>query len=236
MKRKEFIKTILGTSILFSMDGFSSIVNGISNMNQEHNNSSKFATFGAIHLNNTSLIKSTHFWTKIVGMKLRKTSGNMAEFGTGDKTLVVVHETAKKAFQKGYSGLYHLAIHAPNEADFASMLNRLVVNNYPFSPVDHTMSKSIYLDDPDGINVEFALETPERFKRVITEGGLRMEDSEGNIKSASDYLDLNEVMKALVDKDVTKTISNETYIGHLHLYANNVEKSNTFCWFSWVFS
>ncbi|MFI1744843.1 VOC family protein [Thalassobellus sediminis] len=228
MKRNHFIKTVFGASILTTMEGFSSIANALSHMNQEHSNSSKFASFGAIHLKNTNLKKSTIFWTKIVGMKLRKSSGTIAKFGTETQTLVVVHQTAKTHFKKGYSGLYHLAIHAPNEAEFASMINRLLVNNYPFSPVDHTMSKSVYLDDPDGINVEFALETPKRFKRVVTQGGLRIEDSNGNIKSASDYLDLNEVMKSLVNKDVTKIISDETYIGHLHLYANNVEKSNTF--------
>jgi len=48
-----------------------------------------------IHLNNTNLQKSTQFWTKIVGMELRKTSANSAEFGTENKTLVVVHQTAK---------------------------------------------------------------------------------------------------------------------------------------------
>lgn len=198
------------------------------NEKKEHDNSGEFASFGAIHLNNTNLEKSTLFWTKVVGMKLRRASGNMAEFGTENKTLVVIHEIAKTHFKKGYSGLYHFAIHAPNKAAFSSMLYRLVVNNYPYSPVDHTMSKSIYLYDPDGINIEFALETPERFKRVVTEGGLRIEDSEGNIRSASDYLDVNEEFTDLADNDINKTISINTYLGHVHLYANNVENSNAF--------
>jgi len=228
MKRKKFIKTILGTLTFITMDGFSSIAHAISNTNQENNNLNDFTSFGAIHLNNTSLVKSILFWTKIVGMKLRNTSNNIAEFGTETQTLVVVHQTVKKPFQKGYSGLYHFAIHAPNEAEFASMLHRLNVNNYPYSPVDHTMSKSLYLDDPDGINLEFTLETPERFKRVITQGGIKMEDSDGNIKNASAYLDQNEVMKHLVDKDVNKIISKDTYLGHIHLYANNVDNSNKF--------
>ncbi|WP_308991864.1 VOC family protein [Mariniflexile litorale] len=198
------------------------------NSNKFNSNSSDFASFGAIHLNITNIEKSTLFWTKIVGMKLRKTSGNMAEFGSVSRTLVVVHETAKKPFTKGYSGLYHVAIHAPNKVEFASMLNRLAINNYPFTPVDHTMSKSLYLDDPDGINIEFTLETPKRFKRMHSDGGLRIEDSEGNIKSATDYLDIKEVLKDLVDNDIDKMISEDSNIGHLHLYANSVEKSTEF--------
>lgn len=191
MERKTFLKKLLGgatlitTSTLVSMDGFSTIVNALSHDNKDNNNSSEFATYGAIHLNITDLERTRLFWTQIVGMIERKSSSNWAEFGTAEKTLVVVHQAAKAPFQKGYSGLYHFAIHAPNIVEFAHMVNRLNAHRYPYSPIDHTMSKSIYLDDPDGINVEFALETPERFKRVITEGGLRMEDSEGNIDRKS---------------------------------------------------
>jgi len=195
---------------------------------QNLNTPSEFASFGPIHLNNTNLEKSALFWTKIVGMKLRKAAFNVAEFGTDTQTLVVVHETAKTAFKKGYSGLYHFAIHAPNKEEFASMLHRLVVNKYPYSPVDHTMSKSIYLDDPDGINIEFTLETPERLNKVIIEGGLKMEDCEGNIKNASIHLDTKDILKDITNTNVNTLISEGTYIGHIHLYAKNIEDSNAF--------
>lgn len=234
MERKTFLKSLLGgatlitASTLIAMDGFSSIVNALSHDNNNNNNSSDFATYGAIHLNITNIKKATFFWTKIVGMKLREASGIRAEFGTETKTLVVVHETAKKPFQKGYSGLYHFAIHAPNVAEFASMINRLNVNRYPYSPIDHTMSKSIYLDDPDGINIEFTLETPERFKRVVTTGGLKIEGADGIVRSASERLNVNEVLNAVNDKNFSKDLSDDSYIGHVHLYANNVEKSNEF--------
>ncbi len=228
MQRAEFLKGLFSASIFFTMDGFSSLVNATNNADSAPTDPNEFVSYGAIHLNNTNLEKATHFWTQVVGMKLLKSSAEIAEFGTENKTLVVVHQTAKNRFQKGYSGLYHFAIHAPNEGEFARMLNRLIENNYPFSPVDHTMSKSIYIDDPDGINVEFTLETPERFKRLIPQGGLKIEDSEGNIRSASGYLDINEVLNKLVDRDLNKLISNDTYMGHIHLYATNVQDSNAF--------
>ena len=161
-------------------------------------------------------------------MKQRKTSETIAEFGTETRTLIVVHQTTTTSFKKGYSGLYHLAIHAPNSAAFASMVHRLNINKYPYAPIDHTMSKSIYLDDPDGINIEFTLETPERYKRIITTNGIKIEGTDGIVRSASEHLDVNEVLKALEDKDLNKIISKDTYIGHLHLYANNVEQSDRF--------
>lgn len=211
-----------------SMDKFSSIVHAVSNTNQEHNNSSEIASFGAIHLNNTSLEKATEFWTKIVGMKLRDSTNEMAEFGSENKTLIVAHQTAKAAFKEGYSGLYHFAIHPPTKQEFAKMLYRLLVNNYPCSPTDHTMSKSVYLKDPDGITIEFTLETPERFKRVLSTGGLKIEGTDGIIRAASTGLDVEGVLKNLLDKDLSTIISDEAKIGHFHLYTNNVEKSDAF--------
>lgn len=228
MKRKKFVANMISASLLFSMDGFSSIAHTMSETDPKQIDTSEFATFGAIHLNITNLKKSTSFWTEIVGMKLRSSSENQAEFGTKNKTLVVVHQAANSKFKKGFSGLYHFAIHAPNEEEFAQMLYRLMAKKYPYSPVDHTMSKSIYLDDPDGINVEFTLETPQRFKRVVTDNGFGMEDADGNIRNVSDQLDVNEVMSHLKHQDANRLISDDTYMGHIHLYANNVDASNKF--------
>lgn len=231
MHRKKFITGILGTSLFIAMDGFSSVINAISvseNSNHTDSNAELFITFGTVHLNNTSLNKSVDFWTKIAGMKLRHITDEFAEFGTESKTLVVVHQAAKTPYKEGYSGLYHFAIHATDKHEFAKMLYRIMKNNYPCSPTDHTMSKSIYLNDPDGITIEFALETPERFKRVISEGGLKMEGSDGILRSASARLNVNEVLNDLKDMNMTNTISDGCKIGHIHLYANNVEHSNAF--------
>jgi catechol 2,3-dioxygenase len=228
MSRNEFIKTILGATVLVSTDSFSYIMGAASPNDDPMTDATDFATFGVVHLNNTDLEKSISFWTKIAGMKLRRSTSEMAEFGTETHPLVVVHQSAKTPFQEGYSGLYHFAIHMPDKQAFAKSLYRLQENRYPFSPIDHTMTKSLYLKDPDGITIEFALETPELFKRVITSGGLRMEATDGSIRSASAPLDENEVLKSLTDKDLDKTIQPDAKIGHVHFYAQDVTKSNDF--------
>lgn len=232
MERKRFIKTIIGsTALLLTMDGLTAFTSAISLEKSnalDAENSDEIASFGAIHLNNTSIEKATNFWIDIIGMKLRSKSDNMAEFGTENETLVVVHKSATTAFQEGYSGLYHFAIHLPNKEEFAKAIYRLQQNKYSFSPIDHTMTQSLYLTDFDNVMVELALETPERFKRVITEGGLFMEDADGTIRGASAPLDTDEILKSLVDKDLSMIMSNETKIGHIHFYANSVENNNTF--------
>ncbi len=185
-------------------------------------------TFGAVHLNNTNLKVAIEFWTNVVGMKLRSTSGEFAEFGSESGTLVVVHQAARSAFEEGYSGLYHYAIHAPNKVEFARMIQRLIDNQYSFSPVDHTMSKSIYLRDPDSVLLEFVLETPERFRRVISVNGLFMEDTDGTIRGASDALNVYEQLKALPDKNMDVSVHPDTKIGHIHFYAGDLDKTNAF--------
>lgn len=228
MGKKDFLKGIIGVSSLMNLGGFQISKSLANSIKIEENTNDLFATFGAIHLNNTNLEKAISFWTIIVGMKLRYSSKEIAEFGTEAETLVVVHQSAKAPFKEGYSGLYHFAIHAPNKNEFAKMLYRLLAHNYPCSPTDHTMSKSVYLTDPDGITVEFTLETPERFKRVITERGLGMEDADGTIRPGSARLNVDEVLEYLNDKDLSKSIAVGTRIGHIHLYAKDVKQLNDF--------
>lgn len=228
MSRTEFLKSLIGASQLISTDGFSYIMGAAAPNNVPKTAATDFASFGVVHLNNTDLEKAIGFWTKIAGMKLLRATADMAEFGTEKRSLVVAHQSARTPFQEGYSGLYHFAVHLPDKHEFAKSLFRLQENRYPFSPIDHTMTKSLYLKDPDGITIEFALETPELFKRVITSGGLKMEASDGSIRSASARLDENEVLKSLKDKDLGKIIHPDAKIGHVHFYAQDVVKSNDF--------
>lgn len=186
-----------------------------------------FITMGAIHLNNTSLEKSIEFWTKIIGMKLRKRAETTAEFGSENKTLVVVHETADKPFVSGYSWLYHFAIHLKSKEEFSKMLYRVMVHKYPCSPTDHTMLKSVYLNDPDGIGVEFALETPERYKAMVPWTFL-VEDTDGSTRRAVASLDVEDALSSLADEDITTIISDEAKIGHVHLYAKDLYSLNEF--------
>jgi catechol 2,3-dioxygenase len=227
MTRIDFIKSLLGASALVSADSFSYLMAAAPDGDPE-TGATDFASFGVVHLNNTDLQKSIGFWTKIVGMKLRRATAEMAELGTESRPLVVVHQSAKTPFQEGYSGLYHFAIHLPDKQAFAKSLFRLKENHYPFSPIDHTMTKSLYLKDPDGITIELALETPELFKRVITSGGLQIEATDGSVRPASAHLDENAVLKSLNDKDLAKIMHPDAKIGHVHFYAQDVTASNDF--------
>jgi len=53
------------------------------------------------------------------------------------------------------NGLHHFVIHVPTEAELASVINRLNEREYPYSPVDHAMSKAVTFEDLNGITVQY---------------------------------------------------------------------------------
>ena len=229
MQRKSFLKGMLATAALGALGSWSTKGITSSLTNQTKNMTKELATFGAVHLNITNLERSVSFWKDFIGLKVRNVTTEYTELGTDKNTLVVLYPTAKTGFKNGYSGLYHLAIHPSNEGEFARVLARLIQKRYPISPTDHTMSKAIYMEDPDGITVEVTLETPERLERVeFGNRGPVAIDKDGTVRSASAPLDVASVLKALPDNDVNKLLPDDTKVGHIHLYVSHLDAANNF--------
>ena len=171
MQRKKFIKGVLATVALGALGRLTTAATTNQHTNQAKTMAQELATFGAVHLNITNLERSISFWKDYIGLNVRNVTTEYTELGTDKNTLVVLYPTAKTPFKNGYSGIYHLAIHPSNEGEFARVLARLIAKRYPISPTEHTMSKAIYMEDPDGITVEITLETPERLERLDFSNG-----------------------------------------------------------------
>jgi catechol 2,3-dioxygenase len=185
-------------------------------------------TFGAVHLDVTDLNRSTAFWRDVVGLVERSSGGDRVELGTAEETLISLYGGAKTGFQHGFSGIYHPAIHAPTEADFARIVLRLLQAGWHIAPTDHVFSKAIYLLDPDGITVEITLETPERMQSVQYGGRtMLVMDKDGVPRSGRDRLDLNLVLQSLSGNDNARVV-NGTRVGHVHLYGSDVNASYEF--------
>ncbi|HEY8591092.1 MAG TPA: VOC family protein [Naasia sp.] len=184
-------------------------------------------TFGAVHLDVTDLKRSTAFWRDVIGL-VERSSGDHVELGTETETLISLHPGAVAGFQSGFSGIYHPAIHAPSEADFARIVLRLLRAGWRISPTDHVFSKAIYLSDPDGITVEITLETPERFDSIqYGDRSLIVVDRNGVPRSGRDRLDLDAVLDTLTEDDDAPVVEG-TRIGHVHLYGSDIQTSYDF--------
>jgi catechol 2,3-dioxygenase len=236
MERRMFIRTIVTGAIgITALSAFRNFTNSSKPQEElpfnikKKNMTQELATFGAVHLNVTNLQRSVSFYTDNIGMKVRAETAEYTELGTDNNTLVVLYPTAKTPFKNGYSGIYHLAIHPSNEGEFARVLARLMAKRYPISPTDHTMSKAIYMTDPDGITVEITLETPQRLERVeFGNRGPIAIDKDGTVRSASAPLDVSSVLKALPDNDINQPLPDDTKVGHIHLYVSNLDETNQF--------
>ena len=194
--------------------------------------SAELATFGPVHLDVTDSDQSLAFWRDLVGLQLRGREDGALRLGTADETLLVLHPGATSPARRGHAGLYHLAIHLPSEGEFARVLARLFDRRTFMSPTDHVMSKAIYLDDPDGIGLEFTLETPERLGSMRMTGpgfaGIEIYDAQGRRRSGREPLDVREVLAALPDNDLARPLPAGTTIGHMHLHVGDIAASHRF--------
>lgn len=172
----------------------------------------------------TDLKVSTHFWTVAFGFRVRNATETSVSLGTNKRDLVVLHSGAEQTAQQGYMGMYHLAIGVPDQAELARLYARFVALGLHVSPVDHLTSKSLYLADPDGLEVEFALETPERLRTYHgVKNGCVMTDVNGNLHSGRDRLNVQTELSPARDADLKAHLSEDTFLSHLHLRVPKLE-------------
>ncbi|HEV7416635.1 MAG TPA: hypothetical protein VGN98_10760 [Tianweitania sediminis] len=81
-------------------------------------------SFGPVHLEVTDLSRTSMFGERLFGFVSRTGENDSVEIGAASETLIVLHAGARTPAQQGNSGLHHLAIHTPNERDFARLLKR----------------------------------------------------------------------------------------------------------------
>lgn len=186
--------------------------------------------YGAVHLNVTDHERSLLFWRDLIGLaQLGRDDDGALRLGVDDAELVVLHPGATRPVQRGYSGLYHLAIHMPSEAEFARILGRLFAARYPNAPTDHITHWATYLDDPDGINIEIAFETIDRVSTLEIVGGRpQIIDVEGRRHDMTEPLALEEVFSFREDDDVSGPLPEGARIGHVHLYVGDLEAAQAF--------
>ena len=188
----------------------------------------EFVTFGPVHLSVTNLEKSIHFWRDIVGMQVLNSSYPV-ELGTSERSLIALHPDATTHYKKGHSGLYHVAIHLPGEKELAQLLVRLVKRGWKIGPTDHIIAKSVYANDPDGINIEFAVETPNRVVEYkITEDEMKVIDDKGRLRSPIEPLDVQELLSHLDGDTGEHPFADQAIIGHINLHMPNLQNAYDF--------
>ena len=190
-------------------------------------------TWGPLTLSVTNITLAEAFWTAVTGFVRRPDAGPGVALGTPDRTLVVLAPGATSPVARGHAGMYHVAFGVPSQAEFSRRMQRFIDLGVRFSPVDHLMSKAMYLDDPDGHGIEIAFETPARFGRFSFDGvQFTMVDVAGRPHSGRERLDLRAELGQADGTDPALPLHRDTNVAHLHLHVPALVPSIT--WFEGV--
>jgi catechol 2,3-dioxygenase len=184
---------------------------------------------GLVHLSVTDGRRSAEFYQDVVGLVPMAEDEESIRMGAGGIELVALYPDATRAVVPHTSGLYHLAIVVPDRREFARVVARLSMIRYPHSPTDHTMTKADYLWDPDGNGIEVYVETPEDGTWLFTEDEFGARDTQGNIRSGRDPIDLRELFGELnQDDQLDSPMPEGTKMGHVHLHVPHLDEAVRF--------
>ena len=177
----------------------------------------------------TDLDRSVAFWTGALGLTVRDHDSNTATLGTQKETLFILHAGASIPASPRHLGMYHTCLGLTDQNEFSRLLARLIERGIPFSPVDHLMTKSLYLHDPDGLEIEIGYETPERFARFEDKPpqGFVMYTTEGKPHSGRDPLDLKAELSHAQSADLDAPLSNNAFLSHIHFRVDQLDTAST---------
>ncbi len=183
-------------------------------------------TWGIVEFQVTDLDRTVSFWKDALGLRLRDYDGHSAALGTREKTLFVFRAGASQPVSAPHLGMFHVALGVPDQAEFSRLLARLISMNVPVSPTDHLMSKAIYLSDPDGLEIEIALETPERFSRFgDMSQGIVLYDAHDRPHSGRSRLDVQDELQYTRCDDLGEPLSEDAFLAHMHFKVENLESA-----------
>ncbi len=188
---------------------------------------------GWVSLSVDNLDSQISFYTEFLGFELHWREGSRARLGVGSggdarDFLHLVEEPGLKRYRR-VTGLYHFAVVFPNRRELARVVARLFALRYPNYPTDHIMTKTTYLDDPEGNGIELYAESPEDGTFKIENGDFVTRRADGSLSDGREALDVEALFKNLAPDDrLDQAAPPETRLGHVHLHVRDVEEAVDF--------
>ncbi|HEX9386616.1 MAG TPA: VOC family protein, partial [Anaerolineales bacterium] len=166
---------------------------------------------------------------QVLRFKLHWREGNQAGLGAGEADLLRLVEQPDFKRYGRVTGLYHFAILFPDRRELARAIGHLFVLKYPNYPTDHIMTKTTYLDDPEGNGIELYTESPEDGTWTLANGVYETRRADGSLSDGREPLDVNALLGHLKEDDrLDVAIPPETRMGHIHLHVRNIEEAVDF--------
>ena len=184
---------------------------------------------GHISLSVADLERQLAFYQQMLGLQVHWREAGQAGLGAGGHDLLRLVETPGFRRYRGTTGLYHFAVLLPDRHALAVEIARLYQLRYRNYPTDHILTKTTYLDDPEGNGIELYTESPE-------DGGWSMENGEyitrradGSLSDGREPLDLEALFTHLREgESLEAPAPPETRIGHVHLHVADIQQALDF--------
>ncbi len=184
---------------------------------------------GSVSLTVASLDNQIAFYQQALGFVQHWRDGNQAGLGTGERELLrLVEQPTYKRYQR-VTGLYHFAVLFPDRRELARVMGRLFVLKYRNYPTDHIMTKTTYLDDPEGNGIELYCESPEDGTWSLKNGEYITRRKDGSLSDGREPLDVNALFGTLEKDDrLDVSVPKETRMGHVHLHVRDLHEAVDF--------
>ena len=184
---------------------------------------------GHVHLTVAQLDRQLDFYQNVIGLQLHWRRGASAGLGVGREDMLRLTEVSGARRSRGTTGMYHFAILLPNRRELARAIARLYSLGVPNYPTDHIMTKTTYLDDPEGNNIELYTESPEDGTMSFVNGEAETRRADGSASDGREALDVEALFRQLLpDDSLDQGMPAETRIGHFHLYVADLDRSMHF--------
>jgi catechol 2,3-dioxygenase len=181
---------------------------------------------GYVHLKVANLDKQLVFYQQVLGLRLHWQEGDSAGLGAGSGDIVRLTQIPNGKRYRGVTGIYHFAILFPNRRELARAISRLFAQRWPNYPTDHIMTKTTYLDDPEGNNIELYCESPEDGIFEVRNGEIYSRHADGRLSNGREPLDLDALFSHLKEDDhFDPPVPPETRMGHFHLYVSDLKET-----------
>ncbi len=181
------------------------------------------AHIGRADLRVADLGRAVEFYRDLLGLDVAaERDGRTALAADGGSELLTLREVPgieRRPARPRSTGLYHVALLVPSRRDLGRALLGLKAAGYPLRGLsDHTVSESIYLDDPDGNGLEIYADRPRS----------SWQWKNGKVGITTDPMNVEEVIAAAgTTEDNSRWIGlpSGTVVGHIHLTVANLDAS-----------
>lgn len=186
-------------------------------------------SIGHVSLTVADLDRQVAFYQQVLGFQLHRRDGNVAALGAGGLDLLRLTEQPGFRRYRGTTGLYHFAVLFPNRRELARAVARLFALKVENYPTDHIMTKTTYLDDPEGNGIELYTESPEDGTWSLAGGQYITRRADGSLSDGREPLDLDALFSNLMKDDrLDAPVPVETRLGHVHLHVRDIDEAVDF--------